>query len=459
MTAVWHGAAAIHRSIARREVSPVEVMQHHLAVIDAMDGRLNAFLAVDADRALAAARRAEDAVARGAELGPLHGVPIGVKDVLATADLDTTYGSRRFLGHRPATDSPAVAALRAAGAIVVGKTNTPAFALLGETYNDLRDDCRNPWDLSRTSGGSSGGSAAAVAAGLVPVATGTDYGGSIAAPAALCGVVGYKPTHERVAALCPGDGAGLLDAVGSLATNVGDAALMVSALNPHWTLPAALARTGTRETRPPVEVAWAGDLGRYPVEPEVLDVAARAAATLEKLGCLVTEQAPALPDPWEVFAPLCITDLRLTLRAATGGSLDGLAAETLAELAAVPELTRDQYVAALARLRDFRAAAAALLHHFPVVATPTTAVPAFPLRRPPTRIAGRPVPTGWHSFMPFQVPWNLTGGPVVTVPAGLTAGGLPVGLQLAAAPHGDELLLALAARFEAARPWSEPPPL
>lgn len=456
MTAVWHSAAALRESIARREVSPVEVVRHHLGVIDAVNGRLNAFLAVDADRALAAARAAEDAVARGDELGPLHGVPIGVKDVEATADLDTTYGSRRFLGHRPATDSPAVAALRAAGAIVVGKTNTPAFALLGETYNDLRNDCRNPWALDRTSGGSSGGSAAAVAAGLVPVATGTDYGGSIAAPAALCGVVGYKPTHERVAALCPGEGSGLLDAVGSLATTVGDAALMVSALDPRWAPPAAGGGTGAREKRAPVEVAWAGDLGRYPVDQEVLAVAARAVATLEGLGCRVTEHVVALPDPWEVFAPLCTTDLRLTLREATGGSLDGLAAETLAELAAVPELTTEQYVAALARLRDFRAAAAALLHRFPVVATPTTAVPAFPVRRPPTRIAGRAVPSGWHSFMPFQVPWNLTGGPVVTVPAGSTAAGLPVGLQLAAAPHADELLLALATRFEAARPWGPP---
>ncbi|WP_448612660.1 amidase [Modestobacter sp. URMC 112] len=455
MLVEWHSAGVLREAIVRRQVSPVEVVGRYLAAIDAADDRLNAFLAVDAEGALAAARRAEDAVGGGTGLGPLHGVPVGVKDVEDTAGLQTTYGSRRFLRHRPDTDSPAVAALRAAGAVVVGKTNTPAFALLGETHNELRDDCRNPWDVRRTSGGSSGGSASAVAAGLVPIATGTDYGGSIAAPAGLCGVVGYKPTHERVAALCPGTGAGLLDAVGSLATTVGDAALLVAAMAPQWSSPAPAAATGAATG--PVYVAWAGDLGRYPVDPEVLDVAARAVAVLEDLGCRVSAEVPRLPDPWEVFAPLSATDLRLLLGPGPYSKEDGVTAETVWELAAVPELTRDDHVAAVRRLRDFRAVAAAFLHRFPVVATPTTAVAAFPVRRPPTRIAGRDVPAGWHSFMPFQVPWNLTGGPVVTVPAGRTAEGLPVGLQLAAAPHADALLLALAARYEAACPWGPPP--
>jgi Asp-tRNA(Asn)/Glu-tRNA(Gln) amidotransferase A subunit family amidase len=160
-----------------------------------------------------------------------------------------------------------------------------------------------------------------------------------------------------------------------------------------------------------------------------------------------------VPDPWEVFAPLCATDLRLILQEVMGGSREGLEAETLDELAAVPELTRDEYVAAVRRLRDYRAAAAGFLHEVPVVATPTTATAAFPVRQPPTVIGGQRVRSGWHSFMPFQVPWNLTGGPVITVPAGFTADGRPVGLQLAAAPHTDDLLLALASRYEQARPW------
>jgi Asp-tRNA(Asn)/Glu-tRNA(Gln) amidotransferase A subunit family amidase len=435
------GAVALRNAIAAGSVSPVEAVQASLDAIEARNGELNAFLAVDGDAALAAARRAEQAVVRGEHLGPLHGVPVGVKDVEDTADLDTTYGSARYAGHRPAADSPFVAALRAAGAVVVGKTNTPAFALLGETWNDLRDDCRNPWDPRLTGGGSSGGSAVAVAAGLVPLATGTDYGGSIPAPAAFCGVVGVKATHERVAGFCGGPGSGLFDSVGPLAGSVADAALLLEALGVLAPL---------RGPRGPVPVAWAGDLGRYPVDPEVLRVARRAAARLEDLGCRVVDEVPALPDPWPVFAPLCAADLRLLLAEATGGSLDGLAEETRAELAAAPELTRDGYVGAVRRLQGYRAAAAAFLQRFPVVATPATAVAAFPVRRPPERIAGRPVPPGWHGFMPFQVPWNLTGGPVVTVPAGRTADGRPVGLQLAAAPHADELLLALAARYEQA---------
>jgi Asp-tRNA(Asn)/Glu-tRNA(Gln) amidotransferase A subunit family amidase len=438
------GARALRDAIAAGQVSPVEAVRASLAAIEARDGELNAFLAVDADVALAAARRAEQAVARGDRLGPLHGVPVGVKDVEDTADLVTTYGLARYAGHRPPRDSPLVAALRAAGAVVVGKTNTPAFALLGETWNDLGDDCRNPHDPRLTTGGSSGGSAAAVAAGLVPVATGTDYGGSIPAPAGFCGVVGVKATHERAAAFCGGPGSGLFDSVGPLATSITDAALVLSALG---------AAAGPLDPARPVRVAWAGDLGRYPVDPEVLEVAGRAAAQLEQLGCHVVDRVPPLPDPWAVFAPLCAADLRLLLAEVTGGSLAGLADETRAELAAAPELTRDGYVAALRDLQRYRAAAAAFLRDVEVVATPTTAVAAFPVRRPPERVAGRPVPPGWPGFMPFQVPWNLTGGPVVTLPAGTTADGRPVGLQLAAAPHADELLLGLAARYEQAFPW------
>jgi Asp-tRNA(Asn)/Glu-tRNA(Gln) amidotransferase A subunit family amidase len=443
------GAVALRDAIAAGQVSPVDAVQASLAAIEARDDELNAFLAVAGDAALAAARRAEEAVLRGDRLGPLHGVPIGVKDVEDTADLDTTYGSARYAGHRPPRDSPLVSALRAAGAIVVGKTNTPAFALLGETWNDLRDDCRNPHDPRLTSGGSSGGSAAAVAAGLVPVATGTDYGGSIPAPAGFCGVVGFKATHERVAALCDGPGSGLFDSVGPLATSVADAALVLAALR--------AAAAAPPEPVGVVRVAWAGDLGRYPVDAEVLEVAGRAAARLEGLGCRVVDEVPQLPDPWTVFAPLCAADLRLLLAQATGGSLDGLADETRAELAAAPELTRDGYVAAVRDLQRYRAAAAASFRHVAVVATPTTAVAAFPVRRPPERIAGLLVPPGWHGFMPFQVPWNLTGGPVVTLPAGTTSDGRPVGLQLAGAPHADELLLALATRYERAHPWDLPP--
>jgi Asp-tRNA(Asn)/Glu-tRNA(Gln) amidotransferase A subunit family amidase len=453
MAATRLTATALRDAIAAREVSPVEVVRGCLEAIDAENDRLNAFLAVDAERALAAAHRAEIAVLTGAELGPLHGVPIGVKDVEATADLDTTFGSRRHLGHRPAADSPMVAALRSAGAIVVGKTNTPAYALLGETSNELRGDCRNPWDTALTSGGSSGGSAAAVAAGLVPVASGTDYGGSVAAPAGLCGVVGLKPSHELVAALCPGSGSGVFDAVGALSTSVTDAALMMAAVapSPLGSLPGLATMNGPART--PVVIGWSPDLGRYPVDPEVASVAQQAVSTFEELGCRVVARAPEVPDPWDVFAPLCVTDLRLYLREVMGENRDGLAAETLDELAAVPELTRDEYVAAVRRLRDYRSAAAGFLREVPVVATPTTATAAFPVRQPPTVIGGQPVRSGWHSFMPFQVPWNLTGGPVITVPAGVTADGRPVGLQLAAAPHADALLLDLAVRYEEARPW------
>jgi Asp-tRNA(Asn)/Glu-tRNA(Gln) amidotransferase A subunit family amidase len=454
---IWRRATDLRRAIADRRLSPVEVVADCLASIRAGNDSLNAFLAVDEDRAMAGARRAEEWVRCGKVLGPLFGIPVGVKDVEDTVDLQTTFGSRLFADHRPVADSPLVSALRRSGAVVVGKTNTPAFALLGETHNELRADCCNPWDRRLTCGGSSGGSAAAVAAGMVPLATGSDYGGSIPAPASFCGVVGFKPSHQRVAVFCGGRGTGLFDAVGALGTSVGDMMLFVEALDAFsgW-CPSAqwedqVAAASVRAEH--VSLAWSSDLARYPVEPEVVEIAARAVTVFEDLGCQVVEEAPPLPDPWDVFAPLCATDLRLTL----GGLLDDPRAdvteETRAELRAVPKLTCDEYAAAIRRLHRFRAAAAAFFGRVPVVATPTTAVSAFPLRHPPTQIAGRLVQPGWPSFMPFQVPWNITGGPVISLPAGFTTAGTPVGLQLAAAPHSDALLLALATRYEDVRPW------
>jgi Asp-tRNA(Asn)/Glu-tRNA(Gln) amidotransferase A subunit family amidase len=457
----WRRATDLRRAIADRRVSPVEVVADCLASIRAGNDSLNAFLAVDEDRAMAAARRAEERVKRGNQLGPLFGIPVGIKDVEATVDLPTTFGSRLFADHRPVADSPLVVALRRSGAVVVGKTNTPAFALLGETHNALRADCCNPWDRRLTCGGSSGGSAAAVAAGMVPLATGSDYGGSIPAPASFCGVVGFKPSHERVAVFCGDSGSGLFDAVGALSTSVGDMLLFVEALDAfsgwcsrgQWEEQLAAASMRAEH----VTLAWSSDLARYPVQQEIVEIAARAVAVFEDLGCQVVGESPQIPDPWRVFAPLCATDLRLRLDELLDDPRADVTEETRAELRAVPELTRDQYVAAVHRLHRLRAAAAAFFGRVPILATPTTAVSAFPLRHPPAQIAGREVQPGWPSFMPFQVPWNITGGPVISLPAGLTTAGTPVGLQLTAAPHADALLLALAARYEEARPWFGPP--
>lgn len=428
-----------------------EVVSDCLAGIEAQNPRLNAFLTVNREAALRAARGAQAALDAGSR-APLLGVPIGVKDVEDTADMVTTYGSSQFAGHRPAADSLVVDRLRRAGAVIVGKTNTPAFALLGETHNDLRGDCRNPADRSLTSGGSSGGSAAAVAAGLVPAATGSDYGGSVPAPAGLCGVVGFKPSPGLIPIVPRLVGSALFDAVGVLTNDVTDAALLLTALAGHDARDPASLRAepvefcaGLDEPPRDVNVGWSADLGRYPVDPEVARLTRDAVSRLTDLGWRVRELAAPVDDPWQVFAPLSAVDLRLVIDQMLGGSTAALDPETVDELAAVTPLSAEQYVCAYDRMLRFRAHAAQYFDTVDVIATPTTAVAAFPIRRPPHQIDGRQVRAGWPSFMPFQVPWNVAGAPVISLPVAATSDGRPVGLQLVARPRGDRTLLRIAA--------------
>ena len=446
-------AIELARLIREGELSAAEAVDAALERIEAVDGGLGAFVTVAAEQAREQARAA-DRAGRDGDLGPLHGVPVAVKDLEWTAGIRTTYGSAAFADFVPDEDAVMVQRLRAAGAIVVGKTNTPEFGLIGETRNLLQDETRNPWDVGRTVGGSSGGSAAALAAGMVALATGSDTAGSISCPSAMCGTFGIKPTHGRVPTTPePPDSRIFLDS-GPMTRTVADAALALDIMSgpdprdPISRLPPAPPAPAGAERR----VAWSPDWGRLAVDPEVRRIAEAAALAFEDLGYHVEERVPDVDDPLTLMDPLIAADA-LVLLEALGVPRDQLSPESTAELELLGTPTAVEYIQALNALSRFRRGVHDFFETAELMITPSTTVPAFPLGEPPTSIDGRAVAPRWTTFMPYQSPWNLTGQPTASIPCGQTSEGLPVGLQVTAARWRDEALLEACAAFERLRPW------
>jgi len=451
--------------IRRRALSPVEITRAVLERIDRLNTRLGAYVMVHAERALGEARAAEHAVMAGGPLGPLHGVPISIKDNLWTAGERATYGSRLLAKFVAPEDAPSVARLRAAGAIFVGRTNLPEFAWRGSTDNRLFGESRNPWDLTRTPGGSTGGGAAAVASGLGPLALGSDGAGSIRIPASFCGLVGFKPTFGRVPMYPAAGGNELVAHVCPLARTVRDVGLMLNAIAGHdrrdaFALPDDGADYLTECSEPlagtrggaPVKIAWSTDLGFAPVEPETREIAETAARAFSEIGLTVEEATPDLGDPSVI--------LKALYGGAQAGSHAGRSAEQKAqmdpELVAYAEasasLTVVEYLRAVAARQALVDALRRFFERYDLLLTPTLCLPAFPLGVVgPSEVAGRKVThLGWTLCYPF----NYSGQPAVSIPAGWTARGLPVGLQIVGRRLEDALVLRAAATFEALRPWA-----
>jgi aspartyl-tRNA(Asn)/glutamyl-tRNA(Gln) amidotransferase subunit A len=458
-------AVELAELIRRRALSPVEVTRAVLERIDRLNPRLGAYVVVHAERALGEARAAERAVMAGDPLGPLHGVPVSIKDNLWTAGERTTYGSRLQAEFVAPQDAPSVARLRAAGAIFVGRTNLPEFAWRGSTDNRLFGESRNPWDLTRTPGGSTGGGAAAVAAGLAPLALGSDGAGSIRIPASFCGLVGLKPTFGRVPMYPAAGGNELVAHVCPLARTVPDVALMMNAIARHdrrdaFALPddgvdyLAACREPLAGTRAGerARIAWSGDLGFAPVEPETRAIAETAARAFSEIGLGVEEASPELGDPSVI--------LKTLYGGAQAGAHAARSAEQKAqmdpELVAYAEasagLSVVEYLRAVAARQAMVDALRRFFERYDLLLTPTLCLPAFPLGVVgPSEVAGRKVThLGWTLCYPF----NYSGQPAVSVPAGWTASGLPVGLQIVGRRLEDSLVLRAAAAFEALRPWA-----
>ena len=439
-------ASELVAGIRARRFSAREVMQAHLARIDAVNPRLNAIVTLDADGALAAA----DAADRSEPAGPLHGLPVAVKDLEETAGMRTTYGSPLFAGNVPRADSAVVERWRRAGAIVIGKTNTPEFGGGSQTFNEVFGVTRNPYDPALTCGGSSGGSAAAVSAGMVPLADGSDYGASIRNPAAFCNLVGLRPSPGRVADFGPGDPWSPFPVLGALARTVEDARLALSVLaGPDPRDPLALpvgfdgALDGSAEG---LRVAWSRTLGGLPVEPEITAVLDARRATLEALGWLVEDVEPDLAGADEAF-----DTLRALQFAGAFAQLGDRVKPDIAENARRGlALTAERIARAITLRGEIFTRLQRLLERFDLLAGPVTQVAPFGVETPwPRDVAGVAMETYTDWFRSCSR-ITVTAHPAVSVPAGFTDAGLPVGLQLVGR-YRDELgLLRAAAAFEAA---------
>jgi Asp-tRNA(Asn)/Glu-tRNA(Gln) amidotransferase A subunit family amidase len=460
----WLPATELAALIRRKKVSPVDAVDAVLDRIERLNPTLNAYCTVTADEARRAARAAERALSRrGATLGALHGVPFSVKDLVATRGVRTTFGSRLFADHVPAEDAPMVARLTAAGAIMVGKTNTPTLGWLGATHNLLFGATRNPWRLDRTPGGSSGGAAAAVAAGLAPIAIGTDGGGSIRIPASFTGIFGHKPSFGRIP-VYPASAAWSLSHIGPLTRTVADAALVMRVCaGPDERDPGSLPRAGVDYVRAArgglkgLRVAYADDLGfQVPVDPEVRQAAARAARVFRDLGARVEVVAPRWPSPFDSFYRIFCGSLAARLRPYRERRDDiepGLWRIVEEMLAEPPTRYVEAWFERLAWWQHPRA----LFERIDLLLTPTVACPPFPVGLDhPAEVAGKPSrPYGW---LPFTYPFNLSGQPAASVPCGFTRAGLPVGLQLVGRRFDDATVLRAAAAFERAKPWENARP-
>jgi aspartyl-tRNA(Asn)/glutamyl-tRNA(Gln) amidotransferase subunit A len=437
-----------------RELSPVEVATAALERIEALDGDVNAFCLVDAEAAQAEARASEARWGRGEPAGPLDGVPVGIKDLLVTRGWPTLRGSRAIDPAGPwEDDAPVVASLRRSGAVLPGKTTTPELGWKGVTDSALTGVTRNPWDPAMTAGGSSGGSSAALASGMVPLALGTDGGGSIRIPCAFCGLPGLKPTFGRVPAW-PASPFGPVAHVGPMARSVADLALLLDVIAQpdarDWQQLPPAARSfgaGLEDGVAGLRIAFSPELGHAAVDPEIAGFVAQAASAFAALGAQVELAEPGFADPRATFDVLWSTG---ATRAVAGlGDPDGID-PGLAEIAAQGRTySGADYLAACGE-RDQLAILMSRFHEqWDLLLTPAMPIAAFE--------AGREVPEGsedprWPGWTPFTYPFNLTQQPAATVPCGFTAAGLPVGLQIVGARHADALVLRAARSYEQAHP-------
>ena len=417
-------------------LSPVEVVDDVLRHIERVDGTVRAYVTVTEELAREQAAGAADAYHAG-ESAPLLGIPVSVKDAFHVAGVQTTLGSLVHRGQIAKSDSGVVSRLRSAGAVFTGKTNTAEFGQSATSDNLLGRDTGNPWDVGRTPGGSSGGAAASVAAGLANVAVGSDGGGSVRIPAAFCGLVGVKPT----AGLCLDEhgfrGMTEFVAPGPLARSVDDARIVLG----------VLAEREYRRGLPPrgLRIAYCANPEERPVAPGVAESVARVAELLAAQGHRVERYRLPI-DGWpDVFGPLVLADEHRE-RGHLLADAERLTGYQRATLRAALDLDPAEVLAARRALPAFRARVASLFDEFDAVLTPSTAVPAFPLGRRPRVIGGHDVSALWGAF-PFAAPFNVAGTPAVTVPSGLVDG-LPVGVQLVGAPHGEQALLDLAEQVE-----------
>ena len=454
-------ALDMRQAIRTKKASPVEIVESTLRDIESTQPTLNAFVTVTPDLAMAAARAAEKAVLAGEDTSLLTGLPLSIKDLTAVKGVRFTSGSRTLANFIAPLNSPASERVKANGAAIVGKTTTTEFGCKGSSNSPLTGETRNPWNLGKTTGGSSAGAGASVAAGLTPFALGTDGGGSIRIPSAFCGLFGIKAHFGRVPVF-PAAATPTLAHVGPLARTVRDAALLLTAISGFDARdPASVAAEipdylGACERSPRgLRIAWSPTLGYARPTPEVAALAAEAAHTFEALGCEVEIVEKVFDDPvdmWmaEFYAGVgtrlktVLTEQRELVDPAVAKVLDGALDQTI-----------DEYYRRVFGRYEFREKVRKFFERYDLLMTPTTPVTAFDLGRDvPPELEGANI----VSWIAYTYPANLCGLPAASVPCGFTQTGLPAGLQIVGRALGEVDILRAAAAFEAARPWADKRP-
>ncbi|HEX9465018.1 MAG TPA: amidase [Alphaproteobacteria bacterium] len=454
------GAVELVAGYRRRQFSPVEAVTAVLARAEALNPKLNAFILLDAESALAAARQSEGRWKTGAPVGRLDGVPVSIKDLLLTKGWPTLRGSKLSSRDQKWTeDAPAPARLREAGAVLFGKTTTPEFGWKALGDSPLTGVTRNPWAVAHTSGGSSAGAAAAIAAGIAPLAIGTDGGGSIRIPGSFCGIFGLKPTFGRVPAFPPSY-FGTVAHVGPMTRSVADAALMLTVVagpddrdpwavppdNKDFTLGLDQAITG-------IKIGYSPTLGYARVHPEVREAVDRAAQALTDLGASVEAIDPGFANPRDAFTTLWTSGAARLLSgfpAQAHAQMDpGLVAA--AKFGATKSAA--DYVGAEQIRAEIGQTMIAFHRRHDLLLTPTVAVPALAVGHD---LHDPRQEDQWIDWTPFSYPFNMTRQPAATIPCGVTKAGLPIGFQLVGRHHDEGTILRVARAYEAAHPFARP---
>ncbi|MBV8361621.1 MAG: amidase [Deltaproteobacteria bacterium] len=458
----WSPAYQLAAMMRHRELKPSELMEATLTRIHALNPRINAFCALRAEQALMEARALDEMIARGDEVGPLVGLPLGVKDLEDVTGMATTFGSVPFKHNIAQADSIQVARLKAAGAIVVGKTNTPEFGHTAFTKNLLYGVTRNPWNPERTAGGSSGGSSAAISAGMVPLATASDWGGSIRIPACYTGAFGIKPTQGLIPA---GPRLGMTQWVdfamnGPITRTVRDAAIYLDAVTGyHPSDPASLPRpaisfTDILERLPTtLRIAFHPDFGR-PIQSDVRRTVEAAAMAFEQMGHQLTLLSEPVLETFYAWRLIGSAQTLAILNAHIEGHREEFGRSFLKNVESAAQITWNDYGAAYRIRTQFNEWLRHIFEQFDLLFTPTLPSEAFAAGGPPpNEINGCKLNDPMEALV-FTYPFNFSGHPAASVRAGFTDNGLPCGMQIIAERHRDDLVLQAAYAFEQAHPWN-----
>lgn len=454
-------ATEMRELILARQVSPVEIVKATLEATEASQSTLNAFVTITPELALEAAREAEQAVMSGNAQGLLTGIPISIKDLTAVKGVRFTSGSRTLADYIATSDSPASERVKAHGGAIIGKTTTTEFGCKGSSNCPLTGSTRNPWNIGKTSGGSSAGAAASVAAGLTPLALGTDGGGSVRIPSSFCGLFGIKPHFGRVP-IFPTAATPTLAHVGPMARTVRDAALLLAAISGYDSRdPASVAADvpdylGACSRSPKgLRIAWSPTLGYARPTREVIEATEAAARAFEGLGCTVELVEWIFDDPINLWMAEFYAGVGTKLKKTLSEQRELIDPAVVGLLDRALDATIDEYYGRVFARYEFREKFRQLFDRFDLLMTPTTPTVAFDLDRDvPSEFDGANI----VSWVAYTYPINLCGFPAASIPCGFSESGLPIGLHVVGRPLGETDILRAAAAFESARPWAHKRP-